>query len=611
MLLVVAIFIVGFAAWRLFRYWWRCRTDNSILTTRNSSNLPTPEDFRQDSVRKKVYGKLKHLPFVIDMIEPKARKQILQEESVLSALHDRIVNATDGYRETSALCILSALVATFFTLNTGLGDLVNGAQINADSLKPILSLVGFSWPLIAAALALYFFSILKQHLAWQHFDAWRHWLETDIFPELGASRSTLDKLERALGDFNTTARNIGELLLPVQAIGPALHAFQGDLVQHLVPAIKDGLARVSVGLSDDALSEFRKATQHSARAVESIQDNQGRILTLTASSERRTAELAAAVNVIAAQSSNVAAALAQQAPALLDCTARINELSQTVGELDKNSHLRADGMRLTIQSVQQALHQQLEDGRRLTAALQSISPVLISADAMLREATAKLGTVAETAGKADMTLASITEPLQRLSGTMEPFLAKAASLDQRWQEAMLQMGALTDEIHTRTSSLEKTSSALTAALGQSVSELGSVGPALRDTAAAVLQLRAEVAGVSSGNKLLVSAFGELQALGQKLKNLGHGVTGHFNIWQRETREVFTLAQSSSAAVKESLESIEKVVGRLEFTLEAAARQATPAQIRVSPGIHGPTHNGAEHADFVPSAFIAHGSESNS
>jgi hypothetical protein len=67
-------------------------------------------------------------------------------------------------------------------------------------------------------------------------------------------------------------------------------------------------------------------------------------------------------------------------------------------------------------------------------------------------------------------------------------------------------------------------------------------------------------------------------LGQKLKNLGHAITGHFNIWQDQTRQVFRKAQDSTESIEASFNRMGGVVSGMEAVLKELSEVVARSEV---------------------------------
>jgi chromosome segregation ATPase len=539
------------------------------------------------------YSQLDHLKFVVELVEPRAEKGILQEEAVLGALHDRIVNQTDWYRESSAVAILLGLAITFWRLAQALPK---DKTITAEALSPVLSLVGATWPLVGAGLILYGLSTVWQKLVWEHYDAWRHWLETVAFPELGASRSTLKKLDATLEEFTKVAREITTLLMPIQDLSPVLATFQGDLITRLVPAIKDGLSRVSVGLSDQALNELRLAGTDSLRAVREIQDNQARILSISVAAERNVVEIAASVSAVAQNAQAVASALEKHQPALQANSAAVarlhSELEQSIGVITASSRDVINAVTANRDAVDSSRTTTTE----LIADLRGLRPELSANGAALRVLSTAMAQVQSSMEATEQLFASIPAPLRATAECLPALVQNLDAVQSRWSDAILQIAAITDEIGRRTNTLDEHAGRLADALTENNGHLQTTAIGLSDARGDFELLRKDLGSLAAGKQEIVTAFRDLQTLAQKLKHLGNTITGHFNIWQHQTKEVFQTAQTTSKSVHESMIGVVKAAGTASHSIESSLEQAAKSISQLESQIHNLT------ARFEPQAY---------
>jgi hypothetical protein len=131
---------------------------------------------------------------------------------------------------------------------------------------------------------------------------------------------------------------------------------------------------------------------------------------------------------------------------------------------------------------------------------------------------------------------------------------------------MLQMTSLIDEASRRTTSFERSAADLTSVAGVVAARLPEIEGALNTVGEKVGGLSKSTAEIADGNKGLVSAFNDLHSAGQKLKSLGHSITGHFNIWQEQTRKVYGKAQESTEKIEMSFARMGETVFRMEGLL---------------------------------------------
>ena len=300
-LTTVLAIILWRLAWLQFALW----RDKELLSP---GVAPSAENI-QNGNASEVNGEI---GWLIQTIRPKARAGTLQEEAILVTLEDRLIHGTPYFREASAVCILAALAWTFFRLHQELPEMFNKGPVTPETLAPLLSRVGANWALIVAGLFFHVASTIERRIKVERFDTYREWLEKEIFPFLGVARTTGDRLAAALGSFSKTVAEVKEALYPLRGLASALDSFQEGLIGEMVPAMSRGLEGVKIGLSDSALNELRTTTVESTKVLREIKDHQARMLTLITSSERRTADLALAVESIATESSKTASALKEQ-----------------------------------------------------------------------------------------------------------------------------------------------------------------------------------------------------------------------------------------------------------------------------------------------------------
>lgn len=557
----------------------RARLESRILHLRQG--LPKADEIQGglSPERKRKLPSVEYLPAILDIVEPKAKAGILQEDAILSALEGRILHRVNWFRELSSISILAALVFTFFKLHQELQGILSKQDLKGPDLAPIVPLVGANWPLIALGLVFYLAGVFYQRIAWYRFEAYQEWLESEIFPYLGVSRSTSNQLSTALSQFTNTAATMNRSLAPLQQLGTALAEFQNGLINELVPAIKEGLQHVSVGLTDTALNKLTASTEGSARVVRALQDHQARMLTVLMAAEKRTGDLASAVEAVARHTELIGSALSKQSPVVDANTSAMRGLGETIRESGGRLGTLSASLESNICVLEGAVSKQTRSIDSLSQSITGLGTIVSDADSTMRElrhlareAAANMSALDRTVSVFGALLAPITEPLTKTAQALPDFATKVDELQARWQESMLQMSSLADEINSRTIKIEASTAEFTAALVSATSSLRVID----DRVVAVIRegesLRRSASLVSDGSRDLIAAFGDLQALGQKLKNLGHGITGHFAAWQKETKEVFRKAQDASSAIEGSLGRMSPVIGGLEAALaEAVAR----------------------------------------
>jgi hypothetical protein len=522
-------------------------------------------------------NRLKYLPELLDIVEPKAKAGTLQEESVISALEGRMLRGVTWFRELSSIFILAALVITFFRLHQDLPKILSKRHVTAEDLAPIVPLVGANWPLIALGLLFYCGAALYDQIQLCRFKAYEGWLEADIFPHLGVSRSTSDQLAAALKQFTTTAATMNRSLAPLQQLGIVLSDFQTGLVNELVPAIKEGLQHVSIGLSDSAINKLTVTADSSAHVLRALQDQQARMLTIMTASERRTAELAATVDALAHYTHCVSLSLSKQAALLEASTSAADRLGTVVHDATE----QMQGQSAALQASVSALEGSLDNQGRIIEAQAGVIREMIT---LMSDANRKLGgltgsmelavTQVKALDKTVMTFAalldSVVGPLKALAAAVPDFATRVNDLQERWQEAMLQMTSLAEEVTKRTGQIDGAALQLTESIRNGVVALGTTTAQLGELVNEGEKMRSAVVQISDGSRQIVGAFSDLQSLGQKLKNLGHGITGHFAVWQKENKEVFRKAQDASTAIVGAIERMSVVISSLESSLNGSA-----------------------------------------
>jgi hypothetical protein len=502
--MIVAITLLAVSLGYLLWTYARRAGVKKALRDRAGGRLPQAADIIADVSPQCKY---RDLDFVLSIIEPKARAGILQEESVLSAIHDRFVNSTNWLQIFSSASILLALVITFWNLNRALGGILFKSELTATDLRPVLELVGANWPLIGAGLGFYLLASVKQHLDWSYYYDWQFWLETKIFPELGVSRSTARQLEKALLQFNETAGKICVAVLPLSGLTNALGTFQTGLATDLLPTIKTALANVSVGLSDKAVESLVAATKSSTKAVEEIQSSQARIVTIVEASEQRSAKLVAVAETTAAAAATIAGALSAQAPQLTQnttamgrCTDGLNTLTSSTGALKETVSIAT----LSIDhhcDTTLALSEQVIALRATLAALVETAGKLEGKGASLQVALAR----------AELAIARIGIPLAKAADHLGTFAEKTAALL-----------SLADAVQKGTSAFESVSTQLSKALEGSTDQLAGVVNEMHALRTIANELRDAVASLHDGSnevvKTVASTVREIADLVTRLEN---------------------------------------------------------------------------------------------
>ncbi len=517
----------------------------------------------------------RHFDWLIESLRRKAQAGVLQEEPIIDELEDRIVYGETRFQEFPAICILSALAWTFFNLKSNLPSIVNAGDVTPKSLAPILGLVGANWWLIFGGLLFHFGSLGERYLNMARFEAYRSWLEREIVPRLGVARTTGDRLTSALESFSTTVKEIREAVFPLSGLASVMQSFQEGLVAEMIPAMSKGLEGVKIGLSDAALGELQKTTIESTRALREMKDQQAKMLTLVISGERRGAELAALVQSISNQTGLAASALQGQ-------TGLINLNIQALAGLKSEILTSTEGTRSLVNTILQLMAstishtKQLETHNVAVSGLAALLPPIGGTLAEMRTLISgiQMGlaslAVSENGLRTEMeqSRAVVSAAAARLTTAIE----NAADLKQRWEEAMLQMTSLIDEISQRTIGFEKSAGELTAVAGVVASGLPGIQSTIDGVGAKVSALAGSTAEIAAGNKAIVSAFSDLLAASQKLKSLGHSITGHFNIWQDQTRKVYGKAQESTEKIEASFTRIGDVVSGMEGILKTLAER---------------------------------------
>jgi predicted nucleic acid-binding Zn-ribbon protein len=444
-MIVFASIVVGAGLVYLLCLGWQALWREDRVFRRKSGRLPHFMEVRAGEIRSRLreYTHLSHLEFVLNLVEPKARTGFLQEEAVVDALYDKIVNRSNWLRESSSILILLALAITFFNLHDKLSAVLSphAGTFTPDTLRPVLELVGATWPLIFGGFLLYVLSLFEQCLQSKRFENWRHWLETAIFPEIGSSRSTADQLSSALTQFNNTVGQISQAIAPIQGLETALSGFQNGLIENLIPAVEKSLANVSVNLSTQAVEGLRDVTRESTRILRQIQDNQARILTVVIAAEQRSVAIGAAVQEVASQTSRVAAAMASNAERIESNTSAMTGLYQQLGTATATWEQRAATLNDTVGAAAQAIQNNADITRDLTRQTDSLNLFLVELGKQSSALTAEVNSLSSAFAQVQSALAPIVGPLQRTADSVGSFTASALGLQERWQDAMLQMAS--------------------------------------------------------------------------------------------------------------------------------------------------------------------------
>lgn len=560
---------IGWLTW----LWRALRRDKYLL---GSTAAPSAESIRSGAAS----GINGDLGWLIKTVGPKARAGTLQEEAILVALEDRLIHGTPYLRELSAICILSALALTFFRIHRELPSIFGNGPLTPDTLAPLVSLVGANWLLIAAGLLFHFFSIIERIIKVKRFDVYREWLEREIFPQLGVARSTGDRLAAALETFSRTVADIKQALFPLSGLPSALLSFQQGLIGELIPSMSKGLEGIKIGLSDSALLELRTSTLESTKALREMKDHQAKMLTLITSGERRTAELAVAVESIATQTSQAAKALEEQVTVIRSNNDALTQLRTALGKSTEGSRNLVSGIdRLNVTTIEHAqrIEAQTNSLSEFRLLLPRIGATLIEVHTALLDVQTGLAslTISESGLQAEVEQ-SRGEVISAKEGLIAS-LRNAEVLQVRWEEAMLQMASLVDEFSGRTLAFEQSTTDLSSIAGKVALRLEQVESALGSIGSHVENLSGSTKEIAAGNKSLVAAFGDLQIASQKLKNLGHAVTGHFNIWQEQTRKVYDKAEKSTENIGTAFNRIGEVVLGMESVLRELAEVVSRAE----------------------------------
>lgn len=586
---VLWVIVGGIVGGRLGWLWWEWTKEKGLL---RHGIAPSAGDIRANSFT----TANKTIDWMVRTIRPKAAAGTLQEEPVLVALEDRLVHGTPNLRELSAICILGALALTFYKLNKELPDIISSeTTVTPQSLRPLISLVGANWSLIAAGLAAHVGAVGERWICLARFEVYREWLERDIFPFLGVARTTGDRLALALESFSGTVKKVEEALYPLSGLATVMATFQDGLIGEMIPAMTKGLEGVKIGLSDSALNELRATTVESARALREMKDHQAKMLTLIVSGERQTSELASLVQTIADQTTRVAKALVQQVTVIETNSESVTRLTTAVAESTESSGAMTTTMkRLSDSTLKHAQRVDAHIGvlSGFEGLLPQIAATLTETQSLM--AGVHLGltslAVSENSLRAEMEQSryAVTVAMTGLNTSM----GNAIGLQARWEEAMLQMAALADEVSRRTLAFDKSAAELVVVAGSAGARLPQIESSLNSLGAQVEKLSGSTAEIAQGNKSLVAAFGDLQASGQKLKNLGHAITGHFNIWQDQTRQVFRKAQDSTESIEASFTRMGGLVSGMEIVL----RELSEAVARTESAIPNPGPAGAVDGD---------------
>lgn len=605
-----AVFCVG----QLLRTWWTLSLEEMFFS--DVSRPPQSEELRGaiSAERARDFSQHKAVEFVVKVIGPKAKAGLLQEESVLTAVEDFIFPRVCSLRELSAAAILSGLILTFWTLHAEFTkfQLRDGG---GGGLAPILQLLGATWPLIGLGLVANVSSSIREAINSKRFDLYRRWLEAEIFPRLGASRTTADRLEAALTEFNRTTAGMKSSLEPLQGLGASLSRFQGDMVTMLVPTLQAGLKNVSVGLSEAAASKLTANSDAAAHVLKTVQDHQSRMLALLTQAERRSAQLVSVVESVAQHSSGIATSLGIQANHLLASTSASRDLSEALNQ----TSLRLEGRFTTLENRLSALEGCLDlqtrssDSTNLTLAallntLRQTEPAVKELCRHLQSILHNSDQLSDVVTKLRSEIQPIIPAVATVAGRMADFNTRAIGMQDRWQEAMLQMSTLAEEFGSRTKVIDDSARELTTILQGSTKALEGLDDRGKELVSNFGEFRQAAVLVTESNKQLGRTFEDLQAVGQKLKHLGNSVTGHFSIWQRDTKDVFKKAQDAALSIEQSLSGVGRAVSGIESVNQAAetlsrrlaevvelGRPALDARVNGSPA-HGELRGDP---DFIP------------
>ncbi len=565
-LVAVSILVIARLLWLFVPYW-----KDQIFFSR--SLTPSVETIRSKG---SISRRNEYFDWLIDSLKRGAQTGTLQEEPIISALEDRLVHDKSLLREVPALCILFALLITFYMLFSKLPHMFDN---QVPDLRPIIALVGANFWLIGAGFLFSVGSLFERRINLCRFEIYRQWLEREIFPFLGVARTTGDRLAAALETFSSTVKKIEEAIYPISGLASVMQGFQENLIAEMIPALTKGMKKVQIGLSDAAIGELQKTTVESTRALREMKDQQAKMLSLITSGERRSAELASYVSAIATQTGVVAKVLQDQSTILTTNNLSLAQVHASVEESTKSNVLLTSSLaRLDKSTVShiQVLENLAQDLSGLSALVRGTDDDLKELHKSSMGVQAGLSDLVTSEGSLRSEVEQSRGVITHASKALTAALADVSDLKDRWSEAMLQMASLIEDISKQTGTFEKSATTLTEVGGLIAMRLPQIEDGLTGVAAKIDALNGSTAAVANGNKDIVSAFADLQIAGQKLRNIGNSIVGHFDVWQTQTSKVYSNAEESTKGIEASFKRIGEVINGFERMLrDLSERQTVP------------------------------------
>lgn len=444
---------------------------------------------------------------LLAILRPKASEGLIQEEALLSALEDEVHGRGVMLKELAGALILTGLFCTFVSLSFEL----HSSKADVVKYQSVIRLVGLNWPAILGGLICTGLSSWARQLNESLFRNYRRWLESDIFPMLGASRGTMDQLKESLRQFNNTAGEMIKTMAPLQQMASVLQNFQSSIVCELAPAIRDSLVGVSVGLSDAAMKDLRALNAESKAAIARIVHDQARILSLYEGSEHRVVEIASSLQKVVSAVTSISDASTRVGNALSSCSDATMDLKSAV---QANTAFGAE----FVSGVEALTSAVGVTNGALRNHLLALPPLTASMEKS-RQAT-------EVAGVHLQTLIQGVQPVALALPALGPAVQ---STSDRWQEAIIQMGEILESMSQRTSAIESTTKGLLGSLStaaESASELNDHLAQIAPNLAIVTQnLATSDSRLERIAHVTVSAVESIRATESTLQSLSASVPG--------------------------------------------------------------------------------------
>jgi septal ring factor EnvC (AmiA/AmiB activator) len=415
----------------------------------NGSDLPDAEALRNRGAE--TTAKYQHRPILYQLLRTLySRLGYIQEEEVTATLEESILSRAEILRELAALAILTALFFTFLTLYYELR--APTSQDITGRLAAVFDLVGVNWPGILAGLLCAALAGVVRYRNAGLLKYYRNWLDADIFPKLGAARTTVDQLGSLTTELKGAVEKLTQGLQPLAQLPTVLNRFQTDVIGGLIPKLVEGLQRVPVSLSDATVRQLRKISGDSSELLARITRDYGKLVLLSEQSGERQAEIASGITSAAGSLRDlngpvdaVASALTDNSKAVISSSA---ELAGLAAELNRTTeHLP----KLTA-TAEQLGNQVKELGRPLEEATQAANTVhsdLVGAGVRVERLTERMNAVAYYAQELGGVVSHMLGELRAFSGRME---ALATAL-------VTALGSVESTVGTRTADLNSVSKA--------------------------------------------------------------------------------------------------------------------------------------------------------